>query len=62
MKTQMVRLRVSPDEKQTFQDAANLAGVPLSSWARERLRKAARLELETAGEKIAFLQRLKVPD
>lgn len=62
MKTQTVRLRVSPDEKQTFQDAADLAGVPLSSWVRERLRKAARLELEAAGQKIAFLQRLKVAE
>ena len=59
MKTQNVRLRVSPDEKQTFQDAADLAGVPMSSWVRERLRKAARLELEAAGQQIAFLQRLR---
>ena len=62
MKTEIVRLRVDPDEKRSFQDAADLAGIPLSAWARERLRKAARQELEAAGRQIAFLQRLRKVD
>ncbi len=62
MKTETVRLRVDLDEKRSFQDAADLAGVPLSAWVRERLRKAARLELEAAGRQIAFLQRLRKVD
>ncbi len=62
MKTETVRLRVDLDEKRSFQDAADLAGLPLSAWVRERLRKAARLELEAAGRQIAFLQRLRKVD
>ena len=62
MRTETVRLRVDLDEKRSFQDAADLAGVPLSAWVRERLRKAARLELEAAGRQIAFLQRLRKAD
>lgn len=59
MKTELLQLRLNRDEKQAFQDAADLAGLPLSAWVRERLRKAARTELEGAGHKIAFLQHLR---
>ncbi len=62
MKTETIKLRVSMDEKLAFQDAADIAGLPLSAWVRERLRKAARLELEAAGRQIAFLQRLRKVD
>ena len=62
MKTETIKLRVSVDEKRAFQDAADIAGLPLSAWVRERLRKAARLELEAAGRQIAFLQRLRKVD
>ncbi len=48
-------LRLEPAEKRAFKDAADLAGVPLASWVRERLRRAAIRELEEANRQIAFL-------
>lgn len=48
-----VRLEVA--EKEAFREAADLAGLPLSSWVRERLRRVARKELEEAGRPVAFL-------
>jgi uncharacterized protein (DUF1778 family) len=56
MKTQILQLRLQAAEKETFQKAADLAGVALSSWVRERLRRIARQELITAGQQIPFLQ------
>ena len=58
-KSESLRIRLGPEEKQAFQDAADLAGMALSAWIRDRLRKAARNELEEAGEEIAFLQHKK---
>src|SRR5262249_13797853 len=48
MKTGWMKLRVVPAEKTTFEEAAELAGLSLSAWARERLRRAAIRELEAA--------------
>jgi hypothetical protein len=48
-------IRLSEAEKSAFKDAARLAGIGLSTWARERLRLAAIRELETAAKPIAFL-------
>jgi len=56
MKTESVELRVQVDEKVAFKRAAELAGIPLSAWIRERLRRAARAELEDHGEQIPFIQ------
>ena len=56
-KSEFLKIRLGPEEKRAFQDAADLSGVALSAWIRERLRKAARKELEEAGQQIAFLQR-----
>jgi hypothetical protein len=53
-KTDAMRLRLQPQEKQGFEEAAELAGVALSAWVRERLRKAAAKELEAAGREIPF--------
>ena len=53
-KTDVARLRLSPDEKEAFQSAAYAAGLSLSSWIRERLRRAAAAELERAGQPIPF--------
>ena len=50
----LVRLETS--EKEAFRDAADLAGVPLSTWVRERLRQIAIRELEKAARPIAFLR------
>ena len=49
-------LRVEPEEKEAFEQAAAIAGVPVSAWIRERLRRAARRELEDANRAIPFLK------
>lgn len=51
-----VEFRVSELEKQSFQDAADLAGIDLSAWIRERLRTAAIRDLERAGRRIPFVE------
>lgn len=51
-----LEIRVDSAEKEAFRDAANLAGIPLATWARERLRRAAIRELEEAAHRIAFLK------
>jgi hypothetical protein len=56
MRTDLLQLRVQPSEKESFQRAADLAGVALSAWVRERLRRVARQELVAAGEQVPFLQ------
>jgi hypothetical protein len=57
-KPEIVQIRVSEPEKQAFQLSADLAGISLSSWVRERLRLAAIRELESAGKKIPFVDAL----
>jgi hypothetical protein len=42
-------------EKRGFTEAAELAGIPLAVWMRERLRQAARKELEEIGKEVPFL-------
>lgn len=54
-KAGLLDVRLDPAEKQAFKDAADLAGLALSAWVRERLRLAARKELEEAGRTVAFL-------
>ena len=51
-------IRLGTAEKEAFRDAAALAGLPVSAWARERLRRAAVKELEEAAMPIAFLKGL----
>ena len=51
-----LEVRLDVEEKQAFKDAADLAGLALSAWVRERLRALARKELEEAGKKVAFLE------
>jgi hypothetical protein len=51
-----IAIRVTDLEKQGFERAAELAGIGLSAWARERLRGAAIRELQEAGEKIVFVK------
>jgi predicted HicB family RNase H-like nuclease len=48
-------VRLDPSEKAAFQEAAELSGVSLSAWVRERLRQVARTELEGAGRQVPFL-------
>lgn len=55
VKKENVQIRISKAEKDGFELAANLAGVSLSAWIRERLRLAAIRELESAGRRIPFV-------
>ena len=57
LKSDSMLVRLDIEEKQTFRDAAQLAGVDLSTWARERLRRSAMRELEEAKKPVAFLAR-----
>jgi len=58
--SEYLEVRVGAAEKQAFRDAAELAGVPLSVWMRERMRRAAVRELEEASRPIAFLPPIEV--
>jgi len=51
-----IELRLSSAEKQAFRDAAERSGIPLATWARERLRRVAIRELENADQPVAFLK------
>lgn len=44
-KADYIEVRCEESEKQAFRAAAEAAGLPLSGWVRERLRRAARKEL-----------------
>jgi hypothetical protein len=57
-KSKLIQIRLEPEEKQAFQEAANLAGIALSACIRERLRLVAIRELEGAGYSIPFIQRI----
>lgn len=48
-------MRLHEAEKEGFRLAAELSGLELSAWIRERLRKVARDELERAGQPVPFL-------
>ncbi len=56
-KEQVVMMRLSATEKAGFQEAAELAGIGLSTWIRERLRRTAIRELEEAGRIAPFIRR-----
>jgi hypothetical protein len=51
-----IELRLSSTEKQAFKDAAELSGMALATWVRDRLRKATIRELEKADRPIAFVK------
>lgn len=55
VRDELVEIRLSPLEKRTFKVASDLAGLPLSTWIRERIRRAAIRELEDAGRLIPLL-------
>jgi hypothetical protein len=55
-KTEFFKLRLTDKEKQAFSLCANLSGIPIAAWVRERLRKAAIHDLEEAGQKVPFLR------
>jgi len=55
VKSGRLNIRLSETEKAAFNDAAELSGLELSAWIRERLRTVARKELESVGREVAFL-------
>jgi hypothetical protein len=57
-KAETIQIRLTADEKQAFVVAAEMAGIPISSWVRERLRRACIRELEEAGRPIPFLKNI----
>ena len=57
MKKKTVQIRVSEQEKEGFDKAAELAGISLSAWIRERLRLATIKELNDAGIRSPFINR-----
>lgn len=59
-KSETIQVRVTPDEKAGLIEAAEIAGIPLSSWVRERLRLAAIRELEGAGRRVPFVQPVSI--
>jgi predicted HicB family RNase H-like nuclease len=58
--TEIIPVRVNRAEKESFQQCADLAGVSLSSWVRERLRMAAIHDLERAGRPIPFVEAVPI--
>jgi predicted HicB family RNase H-like nuclease len=60
VKSGILQIRVTGPEKQAFQEAAELAGIGLSTWARERLRLTAIRELEGAGRRVSFVTPLPI--
>ncbi|WP_437223544.1 hypothetical protein SH661x_003258 [Planctomicrobium sp. SH661] len=49
-------MRVDTTEKEAFRRAAEVSGIPLSAWVRERLRRAAIKDLEEVGATPDFLK------
>lgn len=49
-RSERMEIRLESAEKDAFQRAADATGTTLSSWIRERLRSAAKRDLEAAGE------------
>ncbi len=47
---QLMQVRVQEREYGSFKRAADAAGLDLSAWVRERLRRIARKELREAGD------------
>jgi uncharacterized protein (DUF1778 family) len=62
IKADYLDIRLGAAEKQAFRDAAELAGLDLSAWVRERLRGAARKELEAAALPVAFMVKVSATD
>ena len=45
-------------EKEAFVRAADVAGMSLSAWTRDRLRRASQKELEKVDLPVAFIEKL----
>lgn len=56
LQSESLLVRLGANEKEAFKEAAQLAGMPLSAWVRERLRQMAVKELHKAARPIPFLR------
>ena len=56
MKDYNLQVRLTQAERDTLKIAADTAGLSVSAWLRDRLRRAARSELQSAGIKVPFLE------
>ena len=55
LQTEYLDVRLVTAEKEAFKSAADLAGMALSAWVRDRLRKNAKEELREAGRPVPFI-------
>jgi hypothetical protein len=51
-RSDILRMRVTEFEKEAFEEAAKMAGVSFSTWARTTLRRAAIREFQDAGRRL----------
>jgi hypothetical protein len=56
MQTESLDVRCAVAEKEAFKAAADLAGMAVSAWVRDRLRTASKRELQEAGREVEFLK------
>lgn len=56
LQTEYLDVRCAAAEKEAFKAAAELAGMAVSAWVRDRLRRNAKDELQEAGRPVSFLQ------
>lgn len=55
MKDYNLQVRLSQAERDTLNLVATGSGISVSAWVRDRLRRAAREELQSSGIKVPFL-------
>ena len=55
-KLSSLQVRLSDGDKRSIELAAEISGISVSAWVRERLRKNARIELQASGVKVPFLE------
>ena len=61
-KDTQILIKLSEPEREGFRRAAEIAGIGLSAWARQRLRSAAIKEMQDVGEQIPFLNKIPLKD
>jgi len=58
VKGEYMELRLDVAEKEAFVKAAEISGMSLSGWVRDRLRRASKKELQDMNMPVAFLDRI----
>ena len=56
MKDYNLQVRLTQAERETLNAVSTACGLSVSAWVRDRLRKAAREELQSSGIKVPFLE------